>query len=257
MADRAVSEVVSFVLVFALITASVGVVSVAGLGNLQNARDAERINNGERAFEVLADNQRDILYGGAPSRATEIKLASTTLRMHEVLGSDLTSESGTRLGGAESRPIVFGVSGDGGDIEHGVVYEMGAVIRVDRDGAVMRRAPPFQFGENRTMINYASLQSLTGGTQQVSGSTTVLVRSQRGSSAVIASKQPTGNVTFTIETDPRRAGAWERYLETELDAMAATPGDACDPLTGNGTITCTFQTDELVVTRTSIRTRIS
>jgi hypothetical protein len=257
MTDRAVSEVVSFVLVFALITSSVGVVTVAGLGNLQNARDAERINNGERAFEVLADNQRDILHGSAPSRATEIKLASTTLSLRKGSDSDVTLESGARVGGVESRPVTFDVSGDGTDIDHGVVYEMGAIIRVDRDGAVIRREPPFQFGENRTMINYVALQSQTGSAQQVSGSTTVLVRSQRGSSAVLAHEQPTGNVTLTIETDPQRAGAWKRYLETELEGMAATPGAPCDPLVGNGTVTCTFRTDELRVTRTSIRARIS
>jgi hypothetical protein len=39
--------------------------------------------------------------------------------------------------------------------------------------------------------------------------------------------------------------------------MAATPGSACDPLDGSGTVTCTFETDDLRVTRTTIRVRIS
>ncbi|WP_251329951.1 DUF7289 family protein [Haloplanus pelagicus] len=253
MTDRAVSDVVGFVLVFSLITASVGLVSVAGLGSLQDTRDAERINNGERAFEVLADNHGDIVHGGAPSRATEIKLAETTLTLAGATDSEATLESGSVVGTTETRPITFGRSGEG--LDSGVVYEMGAVIRVDRGGAVMRREPPFYFDEDRTVIQYVALESQTGEPQRRSGSTTVLVRGVRGTTAILAHEQPTGNVTLTIDTEPRRAAAWKRYLDAELDGM--TPAaSACDPLTGNGMVNCTFRTDDLRISRTTIRVSI-
>jgi len=53
---RAVSDVVGYVLVFSLVSLTVGVVSVAGVGALQDARDVEQANNAERAFDVLGDN---------------------------------------------------------------------------------------------------------------------------------------------------------------------------------------------------------
>ncbi|MFB6102831.1 MAG: hypothetical protein ABEJ73_09725 [Haloplanus sp.] len=255
MTDRAVSDVLSFVLVFSLITASVGLVSVVGLGSLQDARNAERIDNGERAFQVLADNLRDIVHGGAPSRATEIKLAETTLTLATPSDTAVTLETGTNAGSTESRPITFGAGGD--NLTRGVVYEMGAIIRVDRGGAAMRRQPPFQFDENRTVIHYVALASQTGDIQRRSGSTTVLVRGVRGTTGVISHKRPSGNVTFTIDTEPRRAEAWKRYLDSELADMTPAAGSACDPLTGNGTVTCTFRTNDLRVTRTTIRVAIS
>ncbi|MFB6256037.1 MAG: hypothetical protein ABEH58_04790 [Haloplanus sp.] len=254
-ADRAVSDVVSFVLVFSLITASVGVVSVAGLGSLQNARDAERIDNGERAFEVLADNQRDIAHRGAPSRATEIKLAGTTLTLTAPQDSTVTFDGGTVAGTTETRPITFGIAGRDRNLSHGVVYELGAVFRVDRGGATMRREPPFQFDSERTVIHYVTLTSDTGSAQRRSGSTTVLVRSVRGSTAVVTHAEPTGDTTITVRTEPRRAEAWRRYFERKLDGMTGS-GAACDPLDGSGTVTCTFQTDDLRVAQTTIRVRI-
>jgi len=255
MPDRAVSDVVSFVLVFSLITVSVGVVSVAGLGSLQDARDAERIDNGERAFEVLADNQRDIAQGGAPSRATEIKLAETTLTLADPQDSTVTLSNGTVAGSTESRPITFRLSGDSGELSRGVVYEMGAVLRVDPGGAAMRRTPPFQFGSERTVIHYVTLESRTGAVQRESGSTTVLVRSVRGTTTLVSHYRPSNEVNITVQTTPRRAEAWHRYFTSELDGLST--GDPCQPLDGSGTVTCSFETDDLRVARTTIRAQIS
>jgi hypothetical protein len=256
-ADRAVSDVLSFVLVFSLITASVGLVTVVGLGSLQDARNAERIDNGERAFEVLADNHRDIAHSGAPSRATEVKLAETTLTLSDPTDTNVTLSGGTEVGTTESRPVTFGASRDGTGLTRGVVYELGAVFRVDRGGASMRRAPPFQFDENRTVIHYMTLESQTGQVQRQSGSTTVLIRSIRGTTTVVSRTQPSNEVTIVVETEPRRAEAWKRYFETQLDGMAATPGSACDSLDGSGTVSCTFETADLRVTQTTIRLGIS
>jgi hypothetical protein len=252
MPDRAVSDVVSFVLVFSLITLSVGTVSVVGLGSLQDARNAERINNGERAFDVLADNQRDIAHGGAPSRATEIKLAETTLTLAGALDSSVTLADGTSVGSTESRPIVFRLAGDQGGLSRGVVYEMGAILRVDPGGAVMQRPPPFHFDENRTVIHYVTLESETGEVQRRSGSTTVLVRTEHGTTAMLSHTEPSDEVTISVDTEPRRATAWKRYFEDELAGMSSS----CQPLDGSGEVTCSFETDDLRITRTTIRTTI-
>ncbi|MFB6109063.1 MAG: hypothetical protein ABEJ82_09550 [Haloplanus sp.] len=249
--DRAVSDVVGFVLVFALITASVGVVTVAGLGGLQDARNAERINNAERAFEVLADNMRDVSRGGAPSRATEVKLAETTLTIGDSVDMNVTVSDSPETYPAAFRPIVFAAAGDSNAVTHGIVYEGGAVVRVDRDSAVMKRRPGFVFDENRTVIHYTEPKA--SGTLRRSGTTTVLVRGERGAVRVLASRTVPASetVTMTVETTPRRTEAWERYLESAIDWKA----NACSA--AGDTVTCTFHTDRLSVTTTKISVSLS
>ena len=79
MLDRSQSDVLGFVFVFAIVVSTIGLVFATGFTGLQDARDFERVNNAERAFEVLRDNVGDMIYRGAPSRVTEIKLASASL----------------------------------------------------------------------------------------------------------------------------------------------------------------------------------
>jgi hypothetical protein len=77
--NRGVSEALGFVLVFALIIGTISVVYATGIAGLHDAQQAEKLNNVERAFDVLADNVNDIHRSGAPSRATEVKLAGGSI----------------------------------------------------------------------------------------------------------------------------------------------------------------------------------
>lgn len=74
MNDRGVSDTLGFVFVFAIILSTVAVVTTIGMAGLQDTRDVERVNNAERAFDILGDNMEDIADRGAPSRATEVKV---------------------------------------------------------------------------------------------------------------------------------------------------------------------------------------
>ena len=90
MDERGVSDVVGFVLVFALVTATVGVVYTTGIQGLTGSRDVERVNNAERAFDVFANNVDDVIRRGAPSRATEVKLADADLHYGAPVTVNLT-----------------------------------------------------------------------------------------------------------------------------------------------------------------------
>jgi hypothetical protein len=76
---RAVSETLGFVFAFALIVTTTGIVFTVGQGGLQNAQDQERLNNAERAMDVLAQNMNDLNRRSAPSRATEIRLSEASI----------------------------------------------------------------------------------------------------------------------------------------------------------------------------------
>ena len=220
--ERAVSQVVSFILVFSLVATTVGIVSAVGFDGLTGQRDSQRVENAERAFDVLADNIEDVYQDAAPSRATEVKLSDANLGM----GATTTirvdfPENASGPYETELRPVTFTMEGR----DSSIVYEAGAVIRVDGGSAVMLREPPFRFEQRRTVIPVAK----TSGTDAVSGSTTVLVRTEEQARSILyplgneRADTPNGRLVFWFQTSTERAPAWERYFEAELSWVS----DAC------------------------------
>jgi len=48
--DRGVTELVSYVLIFSLVIATIGTVTVLGMSTLMDRQQAEQLNNVERSF---------------------------------------------------------------------------------------------------------------------------------------------------------------------------------------------------------------
>jgi hypothetical protein len=246
---RAVSQVVSFVLVFSLVATTVGIVSVVGFDGLSDRRDAERVDNAERAFDVLADNVEDVYRDGAPSRATEIKIDDASLETGTAttVKVDFPDDS---LGPFDTslRPVVFEPRGRNSSI----VYEGGAVIRVDDGNAVMLHEPPLEFDRERSTLSLV----VTGGDDAIDGSTTVLVRTAETTTSVLhptgtdTAATPSSRFVFQIQTAPERGAVWEAYLEAELSWVS----DACTR--DGGRVTCELPaastTDELYLSETVV-----
>lgn len=262
MSDRAVSDVLGFVLVFSLVISTLGVVYVAGFSGLEDARDAERINNAERAFDVLGDNVADVYRDGAPSRKTEIKLTDAQLTLEEATTITVTVEDITDAGGnlivyqAETRPLVFSA---GGSSE--IVYENGAVFRTDRGGSILRQRPPLLIGKERTVLGYVVLTPERGTSTSVGGDTTALVRTVRSGQSTLVQDRSDAKVTLTIETATERAVVWERYVNERADWSGSdwddgdnVPCETTDLGGGRSEVTCTFEPDEFYLTSTGIET---
>lgn len=246
------TEVLGFVLIFSLIASTTGIVYVYGFGGLQDARDATALDNAERAMDVFADNVRDIHNRGVPNRATEIKLygaglaldAPTTWRV-EVTA---TNDGITKSYSSDVEPLVYAA----GDTE--LVYANGALLRVDRGGAVMHREPPFVFrrvgGENVAVVPFIETRSPVE--QNVAGRTTVLVRTDLAISESVV--ETAGNYTdaslavnLTAETTPERAVVWERYLDAEV-ADAYGLSDPCRLVgSDSATVACEFDAARIYV----------
>lgn len=229
MPERAQSEALGFVLVFSLVVATVGIVSVAGFGTLHDAHQAQRVDNAERAFEVLASNVED-LARGAPSRATEVKLDGAQVETGDAV---YVNVSGTATGSdahfAFNRSVTPVVYRSG---EDRVVYAAGAVFREGRGGAAVVREPRLVFGPDRTAIQVIRTHSREG---SVGGEGTVLIRTRRSDAELLRANETEYDVTVTI-TSPR-AAAWERTLER--------PGVSCTRA-GNE-VACTTTTDAVYV----------
>ncbi|ARS88870.1 DUF7289 family protein [Natrarchaeobaculum aegyptiacum] len=157
--DRGVSEVLAFVMVFGIILASVGLLSMTAFQAMEEYQEFEQVNNAERAMSALAENFDDVVrYDGVEHRYGEIAMQS---------GSVVTSPNGTTLNiTANDRPLEdehpeFENVTDDGKLtlgtfryEHGseeIAYESGGVIRATEfDGevdSVVREYPPIRYNE--------------------------------------------------------------------------------------------------------------
>lgn len=240
---RAISDALGFVFVFAIITTMVGVVYIAGFESLGDARQFERMNNAERAFDVLADNVEDITHRGAPSRATEIKLDEAALNVGDTVTVNVSVErsaDSSKNGSFEFtiHPIVFEASQD-----NAMVYTMGAVFRESDTGAAMTYEPGMVLGSDRLVLPVIQTRPLSKGS--IAGSTTALVRTEYSTSSVLFENTTASDVTVNI-TSPR-AEAWRLYFETSGDAT-------CDPAVNTDTFASCEMTgiDRVYVTRIAI-----
>lgn len=234
---------VGFVLVFSLVLTTIGIVYVGGLASLEDSREAEQINNAERAFDVLAENFQKQARDEAPNRATEIKLSEAQLSTGEARRiSANTPDLAFSVGADRNRAIIFD-TGAGSQI----VYEHGAVIRVDGEDSTMVREPDFLIDSDRTVLRYIET---VGGGQSIGGETTVLVRSSIARSELLHTETDPDEVTLRVRTAEQRAEAWERYLEAE------TPNpDSCEQIVdpdGVTAVECQFDTASLHIALTRI-----
>ncbi len=238
--DRAVSDVVGYVLVFALVTATIGTVFAVGFVGLEDRQNAERVANVERAFDVFDDNVRDIQRYEDPSRATEIRLSDGTLSLQAETRVTLEyeNESGTFDGRSFRMSTLTYTNGD-----TTIAYEGGAWFRVDGDRATMRSPPRFVAEDDRTVLPVVRLirdddveAIRTDGTVQVS---TRLSGSSTNRYPVPASGE-VESIRLRIESP--YADAWAEYFE-ESDEFSdfSRPND--------GEVVATVEEDERVSLR--------
>jgi hypothetical protein len=203
---RGVSETVGFVLVFSLVLLTVGTVLTVGYGGLQDVRDAERVNNAQRAFDLLANNVEDITVRGAPSRGTEIRLAEATIGP----GPPTT----LNVSGYDGGSLTFSTGNDSLDsVQYAVEdtrirYAAGAVTRVQPDGSVLLVEPNFVISEPRVILPVVELSVEN---REIAGSRTVLVRSERDLRDVEVDRRGLDRLVLNVTTPA--TDAWAGYLE--------------------------------------------
>ncbi len=239
MTDRAVSDVVGYVLIFSLIVATVGVVTTVGFGTLDDRQTAEQINNAERAFDVFANNMENVYRDGSPSRATEMRLSGGTLQYGEPVNITIQDADNPDVNHTvRITPLVYSE----GDTE--IVYEGGAIIRDDGDGMVMKRAPPFRIDADQTLFPFVRTTRAVGDTS-VSRDGTIRVESVRTNINTTTRQQLSEADNLTLVVDSPRQEVWDRYLEEQAETFGK--------FEESGTLS--FQTDELSVPRFRIQLR--
>ncbi|KAB1196619.1 MULTISPECIES: hypothetical protein [Haloferax] len=213
---RAVSDTLGFIFVFALVLSTVGVVTAVGMGGLQDTRDVERLNNAERAFDILDDNMEDIAVRGAPSRATEIKLADSALSFGTPVSMTVEWEQSGVVDNATvtTRPLVYTSELS----DERLVYAFGAVFRGTDDAMTIVRHPAFVLTNDSVVVSAVSTRRSSSSANAVGGSGTYLVRAEMTDSGPkyrgIASDTGTYDVTVNVTSTESRTELWKSELES-------------------------------------------
>lgn len=221
--SRGVSDVVGFVLVFAVVIASIGALYWSGVGSLEQARDVEQVNNAERAVVALAQNFEAVHSGRAPGRAGEVRLAGGSLGVNETTGFRIEV---VHDGSVVSRNVGLGALVYEYD-DTAIRYEAGGVFREGDGGSVLVRPPAFDCTDDRALVSTVSIRP-DSGTGTVATDGTVVVVGQRVEAVSLYPRTTTPQsaatdttVRFKVESSANRE-AWDRYL---LDSGWDQSGD--------------------------------
>jgi hypothetical protein len=220
VSDRGISQSLGFVLMFAVIVASVGTVTVFGYGQLQEIREGEQLRNAERSLQLVGGNVGEIQDGRTVARTGELDLDRGRLSL--VPGSE--SQLRIRVTGTSGPATVYDEILDVGAIRYRyedttVGYEGGAVFRSDGAGmAVVESAPPFVCTDDRAVLPVVTVEGDRD--RQLSGGTVTVSVSSNGSAIEFPhnrsgpdSTDGRANVSVEVVESPFASG-WDRYFES-------------------------------------------
>ncbi|ELZ36158.1 hypothetical protein C471_15152 [Halorubrum saccharovorum DSM 1137] len=245
--ERGVSNVVGYVLVFSLVTVTIGTVFAVGITGLEDRQEAARVANVERAFDVFDDNLRDVQRYGDPSRSTEIRLSGGTLSVAETTGVELRNASDGVVRGFEFRALTYA----NGDTT--IAYEGGAWFRSDGGSAVMRSEPRFVAADGRTTLPIVRLYPLGPETVDRDGTVQVAVSRTSKPNLVQVATAGADDGPFDLRIESPYAEAWSRYFE-RTDGFSVN-GTATD--TANGTVVADLDHgDEVFIADAAVNIRL-
>jgi hypothetical protein len=213
--EAAVSETLGYILLFAIVTLSMGVIYAIGYPALQSNIDANIFESAEQSFIVLQSNMNRVAFDQTPVKELKINLMSSSV--------SVSNESSITIDDGINPPlliptgeIVFEKDGKT------IAYEMGGVFKTyQRDATVMVSEPPIYIteidGTNVTTIGLISVN----GYSYVSGKGITTLTLKHNSSSLEKSSSET---TVDIQINSTRASKWEQYLEEAgFTIISSTP----------------------------------
>ncbi|WP_254767769.1 DUF7289 family protein [Salinilacihabitans rarus] len=212
--DRAVSEVVGFVLVFGIIIGSVGLLYAVGFQTMDAYQETEQLRNAERGMEALADNFNDVVrYDAIRQRSGEIALRDGRLRTTD--GSNVTitvtNDSGTTdspLGndGSNVGALVYEYEGTT------ISYEGGGVFRNQTDGDVAVSYPQMRCADDAAIVTLVAVADGPG-TIQTSSGTEITVTENRADGRSVSETYENADVVEIEIDSSNHQNSWESTAE--------------------------------------------
>ncbi len=232
--DRAVSDVLAFILVFAIILSSVALLSATGFQAMEDYQEGEQLQNAERAMDALAVNFNDVVrYDGIEQRYGELSLREGTVS---------TGDSGTKLNisisgrdpiGTDSGEFVGygdGTTADLGEFAYTtdgnrIAYEGSGLVRGDESeswSTVLKR-PQLRCGDDVALLSLVTI-SADDRSIQSSGGLGLTMSVEDRSSRVYPGED---NVSITV-VDSAYEDAWNSMLESEGWERSGGDTGTCD-----------------------------
>ena len=249
--EKAVSEVVGYILMVAIVFIAIGMVFANFIPAADDAEVAEHTKNTERVFSVLQSNIYEMIENGVPSRGIEMRLKDGTLStQRDTSQMNVTIDTGSdtieRFPGTQH--VTYET--DAGTLS----YENGAVFRRSgRGNSVMIEEPRWRIEEDGPVILPIVAAS---GSDTVSGNPVVLIEVSENQ-AVAQYRLDPANVTAAeeveIEITSPNADGWNRYFE-EVDGAEVDSFDEDE----NEVVVIIDDIDDrdLIYTETVIRMRL-
>jgi len=262
--DRAVSEAISYVLVFALITVGGVLVVFQGAPAIGNAQDEQVAENSERVVNLMQDRVNEMVRQGAPRREVPVNLQDMRVGIGDmepsrinvtVTPTDNSIGNSVTLADVETDPVYIKTTA--GNLEQTSAYVNGAVL-------VGRRGNSEEAKNSWTMPERPSWGITTNSSTQKVESIFLRTVSTTGSGSVggdqtarvlfeTASREDEtlriDKINISVES-PRncvespRKSVWERYFDRIENGVQG--GDVSNPQTSpscdrlNKTVTLTI-----------------
>lgn len=206
--DRAVSEIIAFVLVFAIVIGSVGLLSTVGFQAMEGYQEGEQLRNAERAMDALGATFDDVLRtDGVEERSGELALQGETVFVADG-GTDVSvtvnDSSGTVLNRTD---VALGeIAYEAGSTT--IAYQGGGLFRKQRAGDALLSRPQLSCSNGAAVV---SLLVVDGPTPSIESDGSIEVRAvQQHSTAFVT--DDADNVTVAVDTPTYETG-WDTALE--------------------------------------------
>lgn len=237
---RGVSNTLGFIVLFSIVLASIGIVGTVGFDNLQTARDGTVELNAANSMENIQETVQGLRADNTTLRSVLLRTGGGTVRpdtQPRRVRVDIGDDGSFELD-RQTRPLVFEFQ----DTE--LVYEAGAVVRVEGDGQFPVAAPEWSERPNSVILPVISSSALEPD-RSVSGKTIAGFFQKTDASLIERSTTPE-SVRIEIETTPQRAEAWRSMVDREM----INP-DSCSG--SGGTVSCVWTRQNVIVRHVHVR----
>ncbi|SFM67154.1 DUF7289 family protein [Methanolobus profundi] len=202
--DSAVSETLGYILLFGIVTLSMGVIYTVGYPVLQSNMDSNIFESAEQSFIVLQSGMDRVAFDQVPLKILKMKLQGSSLAISNTSSVTITYDGNPPLN-ITTGDLVFEKAGKK------ISYELGGVFKsYPPDSTVMVSQPPiYAITSDNVEVTTIGIVSLKG-SDYVSGRGIATLTIEHGSSTMERTTSPT-NVDIQINSP--YAPRWAEYLE--------------------------------------------
>jgi len=225
--SKGVSEVIGYLLMFAIVVTIVGVIYTSGMPVVEQTKESSSITSMETVFITLQGNIKKVAVGQSPVRTMKLSLVKGTVSAQKSAGN-ITVDNGT------SYSISFG------NIEYALgtqklVYENGAVIEHSPGGNIIVSEPLILFTNYSnnadiliSVINASGTFSTSGELGQIQMGPYNVTRDTH----VYYSATPANFVNISIKSS--YAHAWSLFLNNSYkETFGMDPCSTCSGWANN------------------------